>query len=247
MTGQPAAVVNTKPTEKNIRESTVITFGRFNPPTKGHTRLVERMKQLAEEVGADGPAVYLSHSYDPIRNPLDYETKVHLCTEAFGEVVVHSPAKNIFEVLTELTGHFKNVYIVLGEDRAETMAKRLEPYLGELFDFDSIEVVGIERDEFSSSKARQFVSEEDFDSFAACLPTEISDIAGDLFETIFLLRQEKQMSEMTSDKLVRYFDRATADRAKAEKEGDEKRVKKRTKGAFRALDKFSAKLKQGKE
>ena len=61
---------------------TVITFGRMNPPTIGHQKVVDKVKAEAKKQGAM-PHVYLSHSQDAKKNPLDYKTKVGIARKAF--------------------------------------------------------------------------------------------------------------------------------------------------------------------
>ena len=51
---------------------TVMTFGRMNPPTRGHEKLVDRVKELA---GDGDHHVFVSGSHDPKRNPLNPKQK----------------------------------------------------------------------------------------------------------------------------------------------------------------------------
>jgi purine-nucleoside phosphorylase len=56
-----------------IRESkdnhAVLAFGRMNPPTIGHGKLVDKVKEIAKEHNASHHVV-LSHSQDKTKNPL---------------------------------------------------------------------------------------------------------------------------------------------------------------------------------
>ena len=58
--------------EDSIKE-VVVTFGRFNPPTVGHGKLLKKVSDLAK--GADYK-IYASQSNDPKKNPLKYEDKI---------------------------------------------------------------------------------------------------------------------------------------------------------------------------
>ena len=67
----------------------IFTWGRFNPPHKGHEKLITKMKDLGEN-----SQVFLSHSHD-IKNPLEYEYKFQLMQKAFGDVIILSDIKTI--------------------------------------------------------------------------------------------------------------------------------------------------------
>lgn len=75
--------------KKSFSEATtdtaVVTFGRMNPPTVGHLALVEKMLSISLDERAQ-PLIFLSHSYDPKKNPLAYEEKLDLVKKAFGEI-----------------------------------------------------------------------------------------------------------------------------------------------------------------
>ena len=84
-----------------MKKHIVMTFGRMNPPTIGHAKLVEKIRSLARETGADS-AVYLSRTNDK-KNPLPYDKKLKYVKLAFGDIVKKSPAlATIFTVLQEL-------------------------------------------------------------------------------------------------------------------------------------------------
>jgi nicotinic acid mononucleotide adenylyltransferase len=71
----------------------VITWGRLNPVTIGHEKLVNKVKSEAKKRGAM-PHVYISHTQDKKKNPLDYNTKYNFARKAFGPVVTKSNAQN---------------------------------------------------------------------------------------------------------------------------------------------------------
>ena len=56
-------------------KTTVFAFGRMNPPTTGHAKLVDKVHSLAKEHKADH-LIVLSHSQDPAKNPLSPEQKL---------------------------------------------------------------------------------------------------------------------------------------------------------------------------
>ena len=57
-------------------DTAIFTFGRFNPPTLGHEKLVTAVANVARREGGEY-FVYPSHSQDPKKNPLDQTTKVN--------------------------------------------------------------------------------------------------------------------------------------------------------------------------
>ena len=122
----------------------VITFGRMNPPTVGHEKLVNKVK--AEAKG--GPAfVYLSHTQKAPKDPLSYDDKIKYAQAAFGRIVKKSSARTIIEVMKELQGKYSAVKLVVGSDRVSEFKTLLNKYNGKDYNFDKIEVVSAgERD-----------------------------------------------------------------------------------------------------
>ena len=51
----------------------VFTFGRFNPPTIGHEKLIQA---VAKQAGRDDYLIFTSHSLDKKKNPLKSDVKV---------------------------------------------------------------------------------------------------------------------------------------------------------------------------
>jgi cytidyltransferase-like protein len=60
----------------------VLAFGRMNPITSGHEKLVNKVKDIADNVGGSHHIV-LSHSQDPKKNPLTAAQKVKHAKRAF--------------------------------------------------------------------------------------------------------------------------------------------------------------------
>ena len=76
----------------------VLAFGRMNPPTTGHQKLVNKIKSVARKHRAT-PALYLSHSQDKKKNPLSYDDKVRFATKAFGNIVTQTPARYYYRCI----------------------------------------------------------------------------------------------------------------------------------------------------
>ena len=65
-----------KPNPNDDEADMTVAFGRFNPPTTGHEKLMNKVKQVA---GKGNYEIYPSRSNDPKKNPLDPETKIGYC------------------------------------------------------------------------------------------------------------------------------------------------------------------------
>ena len=73
----------------------VFTFGRFNPPTTGHEKLVKKLLQIGR--GTD-VLLFSSHSNDKRKNPLSHRDKVKYLKKFFGRIVVDANVKIIISV-----------------------------------------------------------------------------------------------------------------------------------------------------
>ena len=83
------------------KSQVVVSFGRMNPMTNGHEKLADKIKTEAKKRNADAK-LYLSHSTNPKKDPLDFKTKVKFAKKAFGPMVQSSVARTIIEVAKEL-------------------------------------------------------------------------------------------------------------------------------------------------
>ena len=161
----------------------VITWGRLNPVTIGHEKLVNKVKSEAKKRGAM-PHVYISHTQDAKKNPLDYNTKYNFARKAFGSVVTKSNAKTIIQVLQEVEkmGH-NEVTVIVGSDRVSEFKTFTSKYNGKDYTFDKLEVISAgERDPdaegvsgMSASKMRAVAQAGDYDSFKTGTPSRMSE------------------------------------------------------------------------
>ncbi len=165
--------------------SVAFTFGRFNPPTIGHGKLMDK---LAEVAGKGSYRVYLSQSQDPAKNPLHYMDKIKNVRKMFPKharsIIADKKAKTAIEVLVSLfDAGYKNVTMVVGADRVTEFEIILNKYNGVkarhgFYNFETIKVVSAgERDPdaegvegVSASKQREFVKKNDFTSFSQGVP-----------------------------------------------------------------------------
>lgn len=128
-----------KPTKKRKKKVAVFTFGRMNPPTAGHKKVIDKVMHL----GSEGDhIVFLSQTQDKKKNPLDWKTKVAFVKEMFpGIKVANAPeAKSPFQALEWLEKQgYTDVKVVVGSDRVEEFTTRMTPYAKDMF--NSFEVV----------------------------------------------------------------------------------------------------------
>ena len=186
-----------------------ITFGRFNPPTVGHERLIEKVAKEAKSSGGEY-RIYPSRSEDPKKNPLDAGTKIKYMRLAYPDhanAIVDNPdMRTIFDVLTALdTDGYSSVNIVVGGDRVSEFNSLAQKYNGDLYTFEEIKVVsaggrdpdseGIEG--MSASKMRKAAVEGDFDTFDQGIPEGLSKKDRDTL--YLLLRQAMQVEESYDD------------------------------------------------
>tara|TARA_Y100000389_G_scaffold180516_1_gene195384 strand:- start:616 stop:2574 length:1959 start_codon:yes stop_codon:yes gene_type:complete len=169
-------------------DTAVFTFGRFNPPTTGHEKLMDAVAgQAKKNVGAPY-YVFASHSENPKKDPLPYVKKVAYMKKMFpkhARKIIVDKARNVFEIAVSLhnKGH-KSVIMVVGSDRVQEFDTLLNKYNGVesghgYYGFDNIEVVSAgERDPdaegvtgMSASKMRAAASSDDFNSFKNGLPS----------------------------------------------------------------------------
>ena len=167
---------------EKARSAVVISFGRLNPPTTGHEKLVDKVQSVAKGKGADAQ-VYMSHSADKKKNPLAYKDKFKFAKKAFGSVIQRSNARTIMQVLAELDSQYDEAYVVVGSDRVGEFDKLVQKYNGKDYNYSKIEVVSAgERDPdaegvsgMSASKLRALAVEGNYNQFKTGLPSKLSD------------------------------------------------------------------------
>ena len=172
---------------KKTGENATLVFGRFNPPTVGHKKLLD----AALQISGDGDLrIYPSRSVDPKKNPLETDQKTELMKKMFPDhsdnIINDESIKTIFDALKLANDDgFSNVKIVVGSDRVAEFDNLAQKYNGKLYDFEEIETISAgERDEdsegvsgMSASKMRKAATENDFESFRKGIPDTLDDAA----------------------------------------------------------------------
>jgi len=140
-----------------MKDTVVFTFGRFNPPTTGHEKLIKKLASVAKKEGADF-MIFPSHSQNDKKDPLDHKTKVGFMKKMFPKysrnIISNKNAKTAFLIAPMLYDMgYKRCIMVVGGDRVTEFKTTLNKYNGKkgdhgFYDFkDGIEVVSAgERD-----------------------------------------------------------------------------------------------------
>ena len=202
------------------KETIVFAYGRFNPPTTGHEKLIQKVASIA---GSNPYRIYPSHSQNPKRDPLPQALKTAYMRKMFKKYaknIVISKSKNAIEIAVELYDQgYKNLVMVAGSDRVKVFDDMLNQYNGVegkghgYYKFDSIKIVSAgERDPdaegvegMSASKMRAAAADGDFDSFSQGISSGISD-GKKLYRDVrkyMGVREERDMGDMTDFETLR--------------------------------------------
>lgn len=165
------------------------TFGRMNPPTIGHGKV---MDNLAKKSGKFEYKVYMSQKTGQ-KDPLSYKDKVKHIRKMYPKharsVIMDPKIKNVFDVAAQLYDQgYSSVTMVVGQDRLREFDVLLNKYNGTkarhgFYKFKSIKVISAgQRDPdaegvegMSASKQRAFASKNDYQSFTQGVPRNYSD------------------------------------------------------------------------
>ena len=187
--------------EEQKENHAVLAFGRMNPPTTGHAKLVDKVKAVAKDVGGSHHIV-LSHSQDPAKNPLTGEQKVKHAKRYFHDTNISTSDKEHPNFLSQASKLHKqgvtHLHMVAGSDRTEEYHKILHKYNGVkgthgYFKFKDIKVHSAgERDPdaegvegMSASKMREHASKGNFKEFKKGVPGHVShEHAKDLYNDV---------------------------------------------------------------
>jgi phosphopantetheine adenylyltransferase len=168
-------------------KTAVAAFGRFNPPTIGHEKLVNAIKKVPGE-----HFLFLSHTQNHKTDPLSFEQKLQFATKFFpGVKVGDSSVRTIIDMMKKLSADgFNKIVYVAGSDRTDSFEQMLNKYNGIEYNFNSITVINAgARDPdaegaegMSASKMRDFAAKDNFEEFAKGVPN--IELADELFSAV---------------------------------------------------------------
>lgn len=180
----------------------VCSFARMNPPTVGHQKLINSV--IAEAQAQSCPyAIMVSQTTDKKKNPLPYNEKMKFIKECFPSINFlenvtcekdgqTKAVKTPFEMLLYLCQNgYRNVTMIVGEDRVENFENMISPYVGKDFDLDSFKVIsagqrnGDDIDEKASGTlVRQLVNMDMKDEFNKFIPTSNQQLKDALYDSL---------------------------------------------------------------
>ena len=167
-----------------------VVWGRMNPPTTGHEKLLDFLKAKA---GNNPFRIYLTQSEDNNKNPIPFVQKEKFARKGFPQyarqIMLDKRLKTIFDMMTAVYNEgFKRVVIVAGSDRVREYDVTLNKYNGKkgrhgFYNFEKISVMnagnrdpeakGVEG--VSGTQLRGYVSDGDFTKFAQKMPKKLSN------------------------------------------------------------------------
>ena len=105
-------------------DTAIFTFGRFNPPTVGHEKVVVAVANVARKEGGEY-FVYPSHSQDSKKNPLSQKQKIQYMKKMFPKHrtnIIASTGRTALEIASELHDKgYTNIVMVVGSDRVKDL------------------------------------------------------------------------------------------------------------------------------
>jgi hypothetical protein len=203
-------------------DTAVFTFGRFNPPTTGHEKLIDALAKQQSKNAGSIMYVYPSHSQNAKKDPLPHTLKIAYMRKMFPKYksnIIVSKSRTALEAAVELhkKGH-RSIVMVVGSDRVTEFNTLLNKYNGVdsrhgFYGFDNIKVVSAgERDPdsegvsgMSASKMRAAAADGNFDLFKTGVPSTFKDslkLYNDVRKNLGI-REERDMGEMTDFETLR--------------------------------------------
>ena len=176
--------------DSKTHKPVVMAFGRMNPPTTGHEKLVDKVKEIGKDYKAPHHVI-ISHSNDAKKNPLDVKSKLKHTKRFFPNTNIETSSKEQPTFLQHAArlhqmGH-DHLIMVAGSDRVNEYQEKLKQYngtaAGSLFNFKKIEVKSAgQRDPdadgaegMSASKMRDHAKSGDFNSFRQGVPPHVPE------------------------------------------------------------------------
>ena len=169
------------PPEPEEEKIITIVLGRFNPPTIGHKRVLDKAKQVAR--GGEiriYPSRVQNKTTDPLNPPLKIKYMRKMFPEFKKKIVNDRSLRTITDVLKNIDEDgFNKVNIIVGADRVSEFERLAKQNNGKEYKFDEIKIIAAgTRDpdstddltSASSAKLRKAAVEDDFATFRAGVP-----------------------------------------------------------------------------
>ena len=97
----------------------VVAWGRFNPPTIGHEKLFNKVKEIA---GQDDYFIYPTHTHKKPKDPLPCDVKVEYMKKMFPShakhIIYDTSVNTIIKLMQAYQGTYADLTLVAGSDRA---------------------------------------------------------------------------------------------------------------------------------
>ena len=172
----------------------IFAFGRFNPPTIGHAKLMKEVITQARKNNAKH-IVYASASTDKRKNPLDVNTKVKFMKKMFPDNNIKAAGgtqRTFMEILKFFNKMYGEVIMIAGSDRISEFQGLADKYNGKDYEYKKITVVSSgERDPdaegvtgISASKMREMAKKDDYRNFKLGVPNLSSTDSKALFTAV---------------------------------------------------------------
>jgi len=200
----------TEATEKHA----VLAYGRLNPPTTGHAKLVDKVHEIAQTHKATH-SVVLSNSVDPKKNPLSQGQKIKHAQRFFPKTNIVAADKQLPTIFHHAANAHKegvlHLHVVAGDDRVKHFQDSLNKYNGHFdkdgngYKFKSITVHSAgKRDDnakgtegMSASKMRDHATKGNFAEFKKGVPSHVKhEHAKELYDEV---RKGQSLKEETDN------------------------------------------------
>lgn len=170
-------------------KTAAMAFGRMNPPTIGHEKLVNVIAGQKAD-----PFLFVTQTQKPKTDPLPFNIKLEFAKAAFPNVTVGDEnVKTIIQALQKIESlGYDNLIYVAGSDRVDSFNELLNNYNGKDYTFKSIKVISAgERDPdaegaegMSASKMREAAMKDNFEAFAQGLPKGLQNNAKNVYSAV---------------------------------------------------------------
>jgi hypothetical protein len=206
-TGSKQDQIILNPVLEEKEKHAVFAFGRFNPPTTGHEKLIHKVEDTAKSVGGQAHII-ASHSEGTGKNPLPKEKKVgYLKKVANKDTHVSSSSSEHPTLLHQLSNLHKtgvqHLTMVAGSDRVKEYHDLLHKYNGQEgkhghYNFKSINVVSAgHRDPdaegaegMSGTKMREHARSGNMKAFKSGLPKALHPHAKEIADHIKSVKED---------------------------------------------------------